>query len=245
MIIALPNLDGSFTVTLFLAHKGSPSFDELNTDDEIMNFFTTYFPDAVPHLPTLLEDFRANPESSLMTVKCSPWVMNDRIALIGDAAHAIVPFYGQGMNAGFEDCRVLMDCLDVTNDNWPEALEIYRQFREKEGFAIADLAVGNFYEMRDRVADQRFLRRKKIEAFLHQKYPTKWIPQYTLVTFSKDIPYSEAVRVGAEQDVIMEKLMADPIIYEQWDSDAAWPKIEEAMSGRGELSFAAVSPVNS
>jgi kynurenine 3-monooxygenase len=242
MMIALPNIDGSFTVTLFLAHKGDPSFAQLTTDDDIMDFFRQHFADAIPVMPTLLEDFHENPESSLVTVKCSPWVMNDRVALIGDAAHAIVPFYGQGMNAGFEDCRVLMDCLDVTKENWPEALQLYRHYREKEGFAIADLAVGNFYEMRDKVADERFLRRKKIEAFLHETFPTKWIPQYSLVTFAEAIPYTEAMRIGKEQDVIMERLMKHDVVYEAWSSDEARPIIEEEVLKRPDLTFAPVSP---
>ena len=138
-----------------------------------------------------------------------------------------------------------MDGLDVTADNWPEALELYRTYREKEGYAIADLAIGNFYEMRDKVADERFLRRKKIEAYLHQKFPTKWIPQYSLVTFSEAIPYTEAVRVGSEQDRIMERLMSHDVVYERWDSSDAWPIIEAEMQNRAELSFAPVSPSTS
>lgn len=242
MVIALPNIDGSFTVTLFLAHDGSPSFNAIQTRNDVMAFFEEYFPDAIPHMPSLLEDWEENPASSLMTVKCSPWTINSKVALIGDAAHAVVPFYGQGMNCGFEDCRVLIDCLDATNDNWTEALKLYDDYRIKDGQAIADLAVYNFIEMRDRVADERFLRRKKIEAFLHDLYPEKFVPLYTMVTFRDDVPYSEAKRIGEEQDDLMEHLMADPGIYEDWTSEESRKRIDAVMAVRPNLDFRAVSP---
>lgn len=242
MMIALPNIDGSFTCTLFFAHKGSPSFAELTTPDDVQRFFNKNFPDAVPHMPTLVEDFFENPESSLATVRCSPWVMNDRIALIGDAAHAVVPFYGQGMNCGFEDCRVLMDCLDDAKGAWGPALKLYEQFRKPDANAIADLAIENFVEMRDKVADERFLRRKKIEGHLASRYPNKFIPLYTLVTFSDHVPYSEAQRIGREQDVLMERLMGYPEVYENWTSEAAATIIEDVMAQREDLVFRPLSP---
>lgn len=242
MMIALPNIDGSFTCTLFFAHKGSPSFEELKTPDDVQRFFEQNFADAVPLMPTLIEDFFTNPESSLATVRCSPWVMNDRIALIGDAAHAVVPFYGQGMNCGFEDCRVLMDCLDDAKGAWGPALKLYEQFRKPDANAIADLAIANFIEMRDKVADERFLRRKKIEAHLAQRYPNKFIPLYTLVTFSDHVPYSEAQRIGREQDVLMERLMDYPEVYEDWTSAAADEIIEREMAPREEIVFRPLSP---
>ncbi len=242
MMIALPNIDGSFTCTLFLAHKGSPSFEELQSEQDVQRFFEKNFPDAVPHMPTLIEDFFTNPESSLATVRCSPWVMNDRIALIGDAAHAVVPFYGQGMNCGFEDCRVLIDCLDDAKGAWGPALKLYEQFRKPDANAIADLAIENFIEMRDKVADERFLRRKKIEAFLAQKYPNKFIPLYTLVTFSDHVPYSEAQRIGCEQDVLMEELMSYDDVYNDWTSSAAEAIIEDVMAQRAEIVFRPLSP---
>lgn len=244
MMIALPNIDGSFTCTLFLAHKGSPSFAELTTPEDVQRFFNKNFPDAVPHMPTLIEDFFSNPESSLATVRCSPWVMNDRVALIGDAAHAVVPFYGQGMNCGFEDCRVLMDCLDDANGAWSPALKLYEQFRKPDANAIADLATENFVEMRDKVADERFLRRKKIEGHLASRYPNKFIPLYTLVTFSDHVPYSEAQRIGREQDVLMERLMGDPEVYENWTSDAASEIIDGVMAEREDLVFRSLSPTS-
>jgi kynurenine 3-monooxygenase len=242
MMIALPNLDGSFTLTLFFAHEGPTSFEQLRTRESVEAFFNEQFPDAVPLMPTLLEDFFTNPESSLMMVRCEPWVMNDRIALIGDAAHAIVPFYGQGMNCGFEDCRILMECLDHANNDWARALQTYQTLRKPAGDAILDLALDNFIEMRDKVADPRFLWRKKIEAWLFAEYPNKFIPLYTMVTFSSDIPYNEAKRIGAEQDVLMESLMNIPSVIEDWTSDAAKAAIRGVMDARPDITIASGSP---
>ena len=242
MIIALPNIDGSFTVTLFFAHSGPLSFETLRTRDDVQRFFEEQFPDLLPLLPTLHEDWEANPDSSLVTVRCNPWVLNDQVALIGDAAHAIVPFYGQGMNCGFEDCRVLVDCLEVCQDDWKAALQMYQEFRIPDGHAIAELALMNFIEMRDKVADARFLRRKQIEAFLYQRYPLKFVPLYTIVTFRDDIPYSEALRISNEQDVLMESLMADEEIYTAWTSDASVEKLDRVMSARPDVVFRPVSP---
>lgn len=242
MMIALPNLDGSFTLTLFFAHEGATSFEQLRTRESVEAFFHEQFPDAVPLMPTLIDDFFTNPESSLMMVRCEPWVMNDRIALIGDAAHAIVPFYGQGMNCGFEDCRILMECLDHANNDWALALQTYQTLRKPAGDAILDLALDNFIEMRDKVADPRFLWRKKIEAWLFAEYPNKFIPLYTLVTFSSDVPYNEAKRIGAEQDVLMESLMNIPSVIEDWTSDAAKAAIRGVMDERPDITIASGSP---
>ncbi len=242
MMIALPNLDGSFTVTLFLSHNGDVSFDQLKSKESVMEFFETYFADAIPLMPTLYEDFLSNPESSLVTVKCSPWTRNGNIALIGDAAHALVPFYGQGMNCGFEDCRVLIDCLQHTGDDWERALQLYEYHRKPDGDAIADLAVSNFVEMRDKVADKDFLKRKQIEGMLYKKYPMKFIPQYTLVTFMPDVPYAEAKRVAKDQDMLMQELLKDPTISNAWESAEAAVKIEAVMSERSEIVFKPISP---
>lgn len=244
MMIGLPNIDGSFTCTLFLAHKGSPSFQELNHAEEISQFFEEQFPNAVPLMPSLLEDFRSNPEASLVTVRCFPWVFNDRVALIGDAAHAIVPFYGQGMNCGFEDCRILMECLDAFNNDWPAALKEYERLRKPAGDGIADLALENFVEMRDKVADARFLWRKKIEAWIYAEYPSKFIPLYTMVTFSSDIPYNEALRVGREQDDLMEQIMSVPEVISDWTSDASLATIRKIMESRPDITLASGSPLH-
>lgn len=244
MMIGLPNIDGSFTCTLFLAHRGSPSFQELTTRKEVEEFFMQQFPDAVPMMPSLLEDFAHNPEASLVTVRCYPWVFSDRVALIGDAAHAIVPFYGQGMNCGFEDCRILMECLDVYGDDWAGALKEYERLRKPAGDGIADLALENFIEMRDKVADPRFLWRKKIEAWIHAEYPSKLIPLYTMVTFSSDIPYNEALRVGREQDALMEHIMSLPEVIDDWTSESSQRAIRDVMNSRPDVSITSGSPLH-
>jgi len=242
MMIGLPNPDGSFTLTLFFAHHGSPSFDELRTPEQVTAFFHQEFADAVPLMPSLLEDFFTNPESSLVTVRCNPWVFNGKVALIGDAAHAIVPFGGQGMNCGFEDCSILIECLDHYNGDWALALESYARLRKPAGDAIADLALANFIEMRDKVADARFLWRKKIEAWIYEQYPTKLIPLYTMVTFSAHIPYNEALRIGKEQDVLMEDIMSIPEVLNDWTSDEAVQAIRKVMESRPDITIASGSP---
>lgn len=222
MMIALPNPDGNFTCTLFLPFEGEKSFAKLNTRDAVKKFFDEEFPSAVPLMPTLLDDFFNNPTSSLVTVKCYPWTFDDRIALIGDAAHAIVPFYGQGMNCGFEDCVVLNELIDKHGENWEKVLAEYEALRKPDADAIADLAVANFIEMRDKTADPKFLLQKKIEALFSQKHPEKWIPLYTMVTYSPHIRYSKALSEGSKQQSIMDRIMELPNIESRWDS----PEIE-------------------
>ena len=219
MMIALPNPDGNFTCTLFLPFEGEKSFAKLKTRDEVKKFFDEEFPDAVPLMPTLQEDFFHNPTSSLVTVKCYPWVFDNRIALIGDAAHAIVPFYGQGMNCGFEDCVVLNELIDKHSENWEKILTEYQELRKPDGDAIADLAIANFVEMRDKTADPKFLLQKKIEARFSEKYPDKWTPLYSMVTYSPNIRYSTALKEGLRQEKIMEQIMSVPNIESEWNSD--------------------------
>jgi kynurenine 3-monooxygenase len=217
MLIALPNPDGSFTCTLFFPFEGKVSFDALKTRSDIQQFFEETFPDALKMMPSLVDDFSSNPTSSLVTVKCSPWVRNKTL-LIGDAAHAIVPFFGQGMNAGFEDCRILNELLDKHNDNWETVLAKFQEQRKPDADAIAQLALDNFIEMRDLVADATFLLRKKIEAKLYELYPDKWIPLYSMVTFYDNLRYSEAYRTGQRQKKIMDEVMATPDIETKWMS---------------------------
>ena len=215
MLIALPNLDKSFTCTLFFPFEGQPSFESLQTPQQVLQFFKNTFPDSLSHLKNIQEEYFQNPTSSLVTVKCEPWVKNNCV-LIGDAAHAIVPFYGQGMNAGFEDCYELNLLLDKYSGDWEKTLEQYQILRKKDGDAIADLALHNFIEMRDLVADEKFLIQKKIEAKLHEKFPAKWIPLYSMVTFS-DLRYSEAIEIGKKQQAIMDEVMEKPDILENWE----------------------------
>jgi kynurenine 3-monooxygenase len=225
MMIALPNVDGSFTCTLFFPFEGDPSFNSLNSEEKVKSFFEEMFADVSQLMPTLVKDFFTNPTSSLVTVKCFPWIREDKFALIGDAAHAIVPFFGQGMNCGFEDCAVLNSLVEKYADDWDKILEEYQQLRKADADAIADLALNNFVEMRDKVADPKFLLQKKIEANFSAKYPDKWTPAYSLVTFRPDVRYSDALRRGNFQQDIMDEVMALDNIESTWDS----PVVEEMM----------------
>jgi kynurenine 3-monooxygenase len=225
MLIALPNLDKTFTCTLFFPFEGPASFDRLKTEDDVRQFFGETFPDAVPLMKDYMHEFFHNPTSSLVTVKCSPWIREDYFALIGDAAHAIVPFFGQGMNCGFEDCRVLDELIEQYGDDWHNILSEYQRLRKPDGDAIADLAIQNFTEMRDRTADAKFLLQKKIEARLHEKYPDVWVPAYSLVTFSPYVRYSEALARGRRQEAIMQDFMNEPDIENQWNDDFLHKKI--------------------
>jgi kynurenine 3-monooxygenase len=219
MLIALPNVDGSFTCTLFFPFEGDPSFASLDSAEKVKSFFETTFTDVIPLMPTLEEDFFNNPTSSLVTVKCFPWIREDKFALIGDAAHAIVPFFGQGMNCGFEDCSVLNALIEKHQENWTAILQEYQQLRKPDADAIADLALNNFIEMRDKIADPKFLLQKKIEAKLHHKHPEKWIPAYSQVTFSPHIRYSEALQRGNRQEAIMQQVMKLDNIETNWESE--------------------------
>lgn len=224
MMIALANLDGSFTCTLFFPMKGEISFESLKTREQVQAFFEKTFPDAIPMMPTLLDDYEENPTSSLVMVRCSPWNYGDDVVLMGDAAHAIVPFYGQGMNCGFEDCTVFHEMHEAANGNWDGLLEKFSEQRVPDGNAILDLALYNYVEMRDLTADPDFLLRKKIEAKFHNLYPELWLPLYSQVTFSH-IRYSEAWANGQKQDAIMSQLMQEPNIHSEWDSDATMEKL--------------------
>lgn len=219
MLIALPNLDKSFTCTLFFPFKGEASFEKLKSRDQVKAFFEKTFPDAVPLMPDYENEFFVNPTSSLVTVKCYPWIRDDQFALIGDAAHAIVPFFGQGMNCGFEDCRILDELIDKHQHNWAAILQEYQVVRKPDADAIADLAINNFTEMREKTADPVFLFQKKIEARLHEKYPDEWIPAYSQVTFSPHIRYSEALRRGKQQEAIMQQVLQWPGIEQNWESE--------------------------
>ncbi len=202
MMIALPNPDGSFTCTLFWEFEGPRSFATTKTDDEIRRFFAAEFPDAVPLMPSLLDDFKTNPTGSLVTIRCAPWFYKNKVALIGDAAHAVVPFYGQGMNAAFEDCVVLDECLAEFPEDRQRGFAEYFARRKKNADALADLAVQNFIEMRDKTASQTFRAKKKLDHLLEGLLPGIYLPLYTMVTFTR-IPYSTAARRACLQNRIV------------------------------------------
>ncbi|HEY0067527.1 MAG TPA: NAD(P)/FAD-dependent oxidoreductase [Flavisolibacter sp.] len=228
MLIALPNPDGSFTGTLFFPFHGQLSFEKLTEREQVDEFFETTFPDVVPLIPDLPEQFFSHPTSSLVTVKCFPWIREDKFCLIGDAAHAIVPFFGQGMNAGFEDCSVLNTLMEKHGSDWTAILNEFQGLRKPDADAIADLAVNNFIEMREKTADPKFLLQKKIEARLHEHHPDKWIPAYSQVTFSPHIRYSEALRNSQRQEAIMQEVMRNSDIEHNWDN----PTVEEMILSR-------------
>jgi kynurenine 3-monooxygenase len=222
MLIALPNLDGSFTCTLFYPMEGEHSFESMKTEKDVQTFFEKEFPDALPLMPTLMEDYFNNPVGTLITVKCSPWYVEDKAALLGDAAHAIVPFFGQGMNCAFEDCSYLNECIDKFGPNWESVFRAYESLRKANADAIADMAVENFYEMRDRVADPVFLLKKKIEHTLAEKFSDRFVPKYTMVSFMR-VPYTTALQRGLVQDFILNELAAGIDKPE----DVNWAKAED------------------
>lgn len=218
MLIALPNIDGSFTCTLFFPFEGEEaSFAALKGDAEVQAFFEQNFPDAVPLMPTLLEDFRNNPTSSLITTRIFPWHMADRSALIGDAAHAIVPFYGQGMNAGFEDCTVLLGLMEEHGEDWNTILAEYESRRKCNGDAVGELAIMNFVEMRDKVADPVFLERKRLEKELGKMFPEQFISIYEMVSFSHT-PYDTVMKCIKAQDALLERVMNVPSLNTIFDT---------------------------
>ena len=223
MMIALPNPDDSFTCTLFMPFEGDDSFEKLTNEAAVQHFFEQYFADTIPMMPDLLEDFFQNPTPSLVTVKCNPWHYKN-VVLIGDAAHAIVPFYGQGMNAGFEDCVILDALLTDYQGDFDAAIAHFSKTRPKDADAVAELALRNFIEMRDLVGDPMFLLRQKIAADLYKKYPQDFTPLYSLVTFSHT-PYSDALKEGLRQDTLFKKILALENIAENWQENEAVDKI--------------------
>ena len=231
MLIALPNLDGSFTCTLFMPFEGNNSLAELKDIKQVEDFFAKNFPDSIEVIPMLAEDFFKNPTSTLVTMKCYPWSFEDKIALIGDACHAIVPFYGQGMNAGFEDITVLNEMIQLYGDDWKKVLSEYQKSRKPNADAIAELSYRNFMEMSTKTADEKFLLQKKIEKRFSDKHPNLWIPLYSRVTFS-DRPYAEALAIGDAQNAIMETVLKMENIEQKWDSEEVEHKILELLQDK-------------
>lgn len=218
MLIALPNMDGSFTCTLFFPYEGEYSFNSLQTEQQVYDFFKEVFPDTLDLIPNLVEEYFQNPTSSLAIMRCNPWTVDDKVLLIGDAAHATVPFYGQGMNAGFEGCFVLDQLMQKHGEDWQACFDEYSKIRKPDGDGVQDLSMHNFIVMRDKTADPKFLLQKKIELHFSKKYPDKWLPLYSMVSFST-IRYSEAWEIGQKQEKLMQKVMDIPNIEGKWESD--------------------------
>ena len=209
MIIALPNLDGSFTVTLFLSYEtGDYNFNNLTTPEIVTEFFKKEFPDALDLMPNLVEEFFENPTAPLGTVKCFPWNYKGHSLLLGDSAHAIVPFYGQGMNASFEDVVEFDAFLDAHDGNWETTFKAFQTHRKVDTDAIADLAIDNFHEMKDHIANPIFQEKRKIEMALEAEFPETYHSKYSLVTFKETIGYNEAMTVGRAQDKAILSLLA-------------------------------------
>ncbi|UII76693.1 FAD-dependent monooxygenase [Flagellimonas sp. HMM57] len=224
MLIAMPNLDGSFTCTLFLPFEGEVSFENITNKKEAKTFFKTYFPNVRKEIENLTQDFFKNPTSAMVTMKCYPWTYWNKVALVGDSAHAIVPFYGQGMNAGFEDIYELDELMGTHGDDWETIFSEYQKSRKPNADAIAELSYRNFMEMSHKTADPKFLLQKKIEKRFAENHPDKWIPVYSRVTFSER-SYAEALAIGDEQEKIMQEVMSMPDIEAHWDSKAVENKI--------------------
>ncbi|MEM8527573.1 MAG: NAD(P)/FAD-dependent oxidoreductase [Bacteroidota bacterium] len=202
MIIALPNLDGSFTLTMFHPYEGEAGFNTLNTKEKVKAFFEQYYPTLLPYIPHLYEEYFENPVGTLGTTKCYPWQAYGKTLIMGDAAHAIVPFYGQGMNASLEDVRVFNELLEKYGENWETLFKAFQDARKENADAIAALAIDNFYEMRDHVDDVAFMRKRKIEMQLEQQFED-YYSKYSLVTFQPKLSYQEAMKRGRKQDQIL------------------------------------------
>ncbi|ENI5846331.1 FAD-dependent monooxygenase [Flavobacterium psychrophilum] len=231
MLIALPNLDGSFTCTLFMPFEGGNSFASLDNRQKVEAFFAENLPDTVDVIPDLAEDFFKNPTSTLVTMKCFPWTYSDKVALIGDAAHAIVPFYGQGMNAGFEDITILYQMMQEYGNDWKTIFSEYEKSRKPDADAIAELSYRNFMEMSTKTANEKFLLQKKIERWFASKYPEKWIPLYDRVTFSTR-PYSEALAIGDFQETIMQEILKTENIETNWETEEIEHKIIQLLNSK-------------
>ncbi|MBL7010093.1 MAG: FAD-dependent monooxygenase [Candidatus Marinimicrobia bacterium] len=210
MLIALPNMDGSFTCTLFLPMSGKISFDSMDTGSKISELFQSQFSDAIDLMPTLAQDFRNNPTGELASVYCDPWHFQEKAALIGDSAHAVVPFFGQGMNASFQDCTVMNKLMGDYAGDWGDIFSNYSKLHVNNGHAIADMAIENYIEMRDHVNDPNYIKRRKLELDLEKRFPGQFIPRYSMVSFHQ-FPYSDVYKRGEKQfRIIDEILRVDP-----------------------------------
>ena len=231
MLIALPNMDGSFTVTLFLSYdEGEYNFNNLTSEEKITEFFEKEFPDALKLIPSIKDEFFNNPTGALGTVKCHPWMYQNKTLLMGDAAHAIVPFYGQGMNASFEDVTVFDEILNQNLESWEAIFKTYEKTRKEDTDAIADLAIDNFHEMKDHVANPIFKEKRKLEMDLEKNFPNEYFSKYSMVTFNENIAYSEAMKRGRAQDKALLNMVADNELANAKDLKEVLKKVQEETS---------------
>jgi kynurenine 3-monooxygenase len=207
MLMGFYNVDGSFTLSLHMPFEGDPSFASINTRQELLDFFATNFPDVTDQIGHLTNTYFTNPVNSMITIRCNPWSYRSRVALIGDAAHAIVPYYGQGANTGFEDCAVLDSCIEQFDGNWQQIFREYERRRMPNMEAIANLALQNFVELRARVTDPQFLLRKEVESRIQQRYPDKFATLYSMIAFSS-IPFVDALQIDQGQRILVDRIMA-------------------------------------
>ena len=231
MMIALPNLDRSFTCTLFLPQYGSTSFNRLEMSPlthAVSDFFAKTFPDAVPLIPDLDSEFRRNPTGGLVTVRCSPWHFDGRLLLLGDAAHAMVPFFGQGMNCAFEDCEVLLELFDAHGGRWQDIFPRFSAVRKPNTDAIAQLALDNFIEMRDTSADPHFALKRQLEHLLEARHPNQFVSKYAMVSFHR-VPYAEALERGRVQDRVLMEICSRENALADIDADAAFAQVQKAL----------------
>ena len=228
MLTAFPNPDGSFTAMLVMPFAGETSFASTGTERHLRDLIAREFPDAVPLLTEIPEDFFTHRPSSLVTIRCYPWTFEDRAALVGDAAHAMVPFFGQGMNAGLEDCAVLDACLDRHSGDWGQALPEYQELRKPNCDAVTDMSLANFIELSERVGDPRFLLQKEIERKIHQMYPERFVPLYSMVAFGH-LPYAEVQEIARAQEEVVRRIMAAERIEERWRTPEAEALVDQAL----------------
>ncbi len=233
MMIALPNIDGDFTCTLFMAHtKGNMNLDKLHSKEEVQQFFKEVMPDAYAQMPTLLDDFFSHPTGNLLTIKCEPWNIDGKVLLMGDAAHAIVPFFGQGMNCGFEDCYYFDSLIKKHGNDWKKVFTEFTAIRKENTDAIADLALENFVEMRDLVAHKDFILKKKADVLLEEQFPDRFISKYSMVSFHR-VPYAIAMKRGQIQDKVLMQMCSKIDKIEQLDLEEAMAAIGKEMEDAG------------
>jgi len=225
MLIGFPNTDGSFTCSLHIPFEGEISYEAIKTEQDLLTLFKSSFPDVVDLLPNLVEDFFTNPPNTMITIKCWPWAFKDKAALIGDSAHSIYPSYGQGANAGFEDCKTLYECMERHGEDWGVILSEYQRLRKPNTDAIADLCVDHFIELRDLVGDPVFLLRKEIERKINQMHPDKYKDLYSMITFTS-MPYTEALRTDREHRTIVDRIMSVVDVRDKLNS----PEVESLIN---------------